>query len=134
MSKKVNIAKNLQKLIMVVEYEPFIQSSLISSLGNDYNIIYKNNGPEALMYLNETGIPDLVLLDMEIPGLNGRVFVRRIKLHPKHNKIPVILISSVNSRLIINSFQKLGVVDYVVKPFETSQLADKIIRILNTPK
>ncbi len=126
MSKKANIAK---KLILIVDYNNSIQSGLVSSFEKDYNVIFKNNGPEALMYLTETNIPDLILLDMEIPGLNGRVFVRRIKFNPKHNKIPIILISSVNSKLIINSFQKLGVVDYIVKPFEPSELYDKIVKI-----
>jgi CheY-like chemotaxis protein len=131
MSKKVNVAKNLKKLILIVENDNSIQSGLISFFEKDYDVICKNNGPDALLYINETRIPDLVLLDMELPGLNGRVFVRRIKFDPKNNKIPVILISSVNSRLIINSFQKLGVVDYIVKPFEQSELVNKIVRIFN---
>ena len=129
MSKKVNVTKNLKKLILIVEYDNSIQSGLITFFDNDYEVICKNNGPDALVYIKDTRIPDVILLDMELPGLNGRVFVRRIKFDPKHNKIPVILISSVNSRLIINSFQKLGVVDYIVKPFEPSELVDKIVRI-----
>ena len=129
MTKKVNVTKNLKKLILIVEYDNSIQSGLITFFDNDYEVICKNNGPDALVYIKDTRIPDVILLDMELPGLNGRVFVRRIKFDPKHNKIPVILISSVNSRLIINSFQKLGVVDYIVKPFEPSELVDKIVRI-----
>ena len=132
MSKKVKVAKNSKKLILIVENDKSIQSGLMSFFDEDCELICIDNGPEALMYLKETRIPDLVLLDMEMPGLNGRVFVRRIKFDPKHNKIPVILISSVNSKLIINSFQKLGVEDYVVKPFETSVLVDKMNNIISS--
>lgn len=130
MSKKIKVAKSSKKLILIVEFDHAIQSELISFFNEDYELICINTGPDALVYLQETRIADLVLLDMEMPGLNGRVFVRRIKFNPKYNKIPVILISSVNSRLIINSFQKLGIEDYIVKPFETSVLVDKMVNIL----
>lgn len=129
-SKKTNDSKNIRKIIMVIDFDHSIRSGLETFLSKDFDIVEIDNGPDAFHYIKEIRIPDLVVLDMEIPKLNGRVFVRRIKVEPMHNKIPIVLISSVNSQLIINSFLKLGIDDYLVKPYETSVLVEKILNII----
>jgi DNA-binding response OmpR family regulator len=116
---------------MIVDDDHAILTSLSPFFEKDYDVIAMDNGPDALRYLKETRIPDLVVLDMEMPKLNGRVFVRRIKFDITHKKIPIVLISAIDSHLIINSFLKLGVEDYVVKPFETTVLINKILNIIN---
>ena len=130
-SKKADFSGKSKKVIMIVDDDSSIRSSLSSLLEKEYEVVGMDNGPDALRYFKETRSPDLVVLDMEIPKLNGRVFVRRIKFDPIHNKVPVVLISSVNSRLIITSFLKLGVMDYIVKPFQPEDLVQKIVDIID---
>jgi CheY-like chemotaxis protein len=116
---------------MVVDDDESIRLLIGSYFEKDYNVIFMSNGQEALMHIRDVNIPDLVLLDMEMPHMNGRVFLRRIKYSPEHSHIPVIFISSVNSRLIINSMIKLGIVDYIVKPFKPDELIEKVQNVLN---
>ena len=115
---------------MVVDDDEPIRYLIGSFLEKDYNIEYKGNGQEALEFLQSGENIDLILLDMEMPKMNGRVFVRRVQFYPKHTTIPIILISATNSKLIINSFLKLGVVDYIVKPFKPEELVVKVGAIL----
>ena len=133
-SRKSNESKGGKKIIMIVDNDQSILASLNPFFNSDFEIIGMDNGPDALHYLKEIRIPDMVVLDMEMPKLNGRVFVRRIKFDPTHKKIPVLLISSIDSHLIINSFLKLGVEDYVVKPFEPSLLVEKIMKVISPEK
>ena len=129
--KRTEGSGDIRKVIIIVEDDSSIRSSLSFLLEKNYVVVGMDNGPEALRYFNETRTPDMVVLDMDMPRLNGRVFVRRIRFDPKHNKVPVVLISSVNSRLIITSFLKLGVMDYIIKPFEPSDLVQKIVDIID---
>ena len=70
--------------------------------------------------------PDLILLDMEMPNMNGRVFVRRVKYDPRYGKIPIIFVTAINNPMITNSFRNMGVIDFVIKPFKFEDLAKKI--------
>lgn len=129
-SKKDN-KPNGKKTIMIVDDEEAIRMLIISFLEKDYNIIDLNDGHEALVYLSKNNLPDMILLDMEMPNVNGRVFVRRFKNGGlKSNKVPIIFISSVQSRSIIQSMLNLGVTDYIVKPFNPEELVAKIKAIL----
>jgi CheY-like chemotaxis protein len=127
MKKKINIkTEDKKKIILVVDDDELIRLSIKSSLKNEYDIINMDNGLDALNYIRAGNHIDLITLDMEMPHMNGRVFIRRVKFDPTHNKIPIFLISATESRLIINSFLKLGVVDYLVKPFTQEELRQKI--------
>ena len=121
-----------KKTIMVVDDDEALRLLVGSYFENEYNIISLSDGHEALVYLNEHPNPDLILLDMEMPKMNGRVFLRRVRYGTaKHNRIPIIFISSVSSKMIIKSTLNLGVVDFIVKPFKEEELIEKVHSILN---
>ena len=119
-----------KKTIMIVDDEESVRMLITTLLEKDYNIIPMGDGHDALVYLSKNNFPDLIILDMEMPKVNGRVFVRRVKYSHKHNKIPIIVISTVNKKLIINSFLKMGVVEYLTKPFKPQELIEKVDQIL----
>lgn len=101
---------------------------------NDFDIIYMEDGQKALSHIFEIQKPDLILLDMEMPHMNGRVFLRRLKHQITFKDIPVIFISSVNSSLIINTMLKQGIVDYLVKPFKSEELINKVNAVFGKDK
>jgi CheY-like chemotaxis protein len=129
-----NSHTNGKKTILIVDDSDTIRLYIRSLLENDYNITDKNDGQDALVYLSQGNRPDLILLDMEMPKMNGRVFARRVFSDPRLEKIPIIFITSVNSSLIINSFEKMGITDFIIKPFKPEVLIEKvndIFKIIN---
>jgi signal transduction histidine kinase len=83
------------------------------------------NGQLALE-VAENEKPDLILLDIMMPGMDGYEVCRQLKLNPKLNDIPVIFISALNdTKDIINAF-KSGGVDYITKPFQAEEVSARV--------
>jgi putative two-component system response regulator len=97
-----------------------------SILEEDYEIAIKYDGEEALEYLNQGNRPDLILLDMLMPKMNGRTFARKVSADPRYGVIPIIFITTVDSPMLINSFKAMGVIDFIIKPFMDNDLLQKV--------
>jgi CheY-like chemotaxis protein len=121
----------MAKLILIIDDDPLIRQLLGNYLSISYQIESKNNGQQALQWLKVGNKPDLILLDMEMPEMNGRVFIRRIKISPIHRNIPVVIVSGTNSNLLKNSFLKAGAAGYLVKPFLQEELMETVKTILD---
>ena len=74
--------------------------------------------------------PDLIILDYNMPVMDGVTMLRQMRDNPELKRIPVIMLTADASSEIINTVARLGVRDYVTKPFEDSQLLDKVSRII----
>lgn len=121
----------MAKLILIIDDDPLIRQLLKSFLSNEYTIELKNDGQQAIYWLKSGNKPDLILLDMEMPEMNGRVFIHRIKTSPIHKNIPIVIISGSNSSLLKNSFLKAGASGFIVKPFQRETINEVINGILN---
>ncbi|MCP4219896.1 MAG: response regulator [bacterium] len=98
-----------------------------------YRVAPANNGIQALEVIEELQ-PDLVLLDIMMPELDGYEVCRRIKENPKVNEIPVIFITAkVATEDIVEGF-KAGAIDYVTKPFNPSELLARVSTHLELKK
>jgi two-component system, chemotaxis family, chemotaxis protein CheY len=115
----------MKKKILVIDDDATIRFLLINIL-RDYEVISKEDGYEALSWLNSGNVPDLILLDMEMPNINGRVLIRRIKSSYKHRQVPIIVMSGTDSKLIKNNFLKLGASDYIIKPFADLDFLERV--------
>ncbi|HCL57462.1 MAG TPA: hybrid sensor histidine kinase/response regulator, partial [Spirochaetia bacterium] len=92
---------------------------------NDYKLSIAMNGKEALSYL-EDHFPDLILLDVTMPELNGFTVCEMIKKNEKLKNIPVIFLTAkVESEDILRGFQAGGV-DYITKPFNHDELLSRV--------
>jgi two-component system sensor histidine kinase/response regulator len=96
--------------------------------------ILKDNGYKVRPVLNgqlalevaENELPDLILLDIMMPGMDGYEVCRQLKLNPKLNEIPVIFISALNDTTdIVNAFNSGGV-DYITKPFQEEEVSARV--------
>lgn len=120
MSAFILRGEKMSKQIMIVDDDMNIGNMLSEALGREgYQVLRAYSGTEALMLLDKE-IPDLILLDLMLPGLSGE------EVLPKIKNIPVIIMSA---KTAINDKVNLlmsGAVDYVTKPFELSELMARI--------
>lgn len=109
------------KTIMVIDDDVYIGNMLEETLENEgYHIVRAYSGTEALLLL-DTKKPDLLLLDLMLPGLSGE------ELLPKLSGIPVIVVSAKST--VDDKVQLLlkGAADYITKPFDTRELLARIL-------
>jgi CheY-like chemotaxis protein len=124
----------MAKVILIIDDDPLIRQLLKNFLGKEYTIELKSGGQEAIYWLKSGNKPDLILLDMEMPGMNGRVFIRRIKTSPAHKDIPVVILSGTNSNLLKSGFFNAGAADFILKPFVPEELSKMIKNVLDKTK
>jgi twitching motility two-component system response regulator PilG len=120
-----------RKKILVVEDSSTIRKVISVTLGQTgYEIIEAGDGLEALSKLNETG-PDLILLDIILPKMDGYKILSIIKGNPDFCDIPVIMLTSKDGILNKVKGKMAGSAAYLTKPFDPSQLVETIERHLN---
>src|SRR5512136_2349738 len=112
--------------ILVVDDEPFNIDYIEQELEEaDYEIIPAVNGQEALNKVHHE-TPDLVLLDIMMPVMDGFEVLSRLKGNPETRDIPVIVISASNDLKSVVRGIKIGAEDYLPKPFEPTLLLARI--------
>jgi len=92
---------------------------------NDYDILMASNGLEALNQL-ENEKPEIILLDIEMPEMNGFETIKKIKSNPDTENIPVIFLTSRTEKEYIARAFELGAVDYVNKPCFSKELLARV--------
>jgi len=98
---------------------------LVDTLGDDYDIAVAMDGEGALEAVEEEP-PDLILLDIMMPDMDGYEVCKRLKDNPKTADIPVIFLSALTEADEKQKGLKLGAVDFLTKPFNPSVIQDKV--------
>ena len=75
--------------------------------------------------------PDLIVLDYNMPVMDGVTMLRNMRENAELKRTPVIMLSAEDSNEIISTVARLGVRDYIIKPFEDENLLSKVNRIIN---
>lgn len=118
------------KKILIVEDEPDIMEVVRIALArNPYQIELASTGEEALEKTAKN-TPDLVLLDIMLPGISGLEVCRQLKSNPKTQDIHIIILTAKAQRRDIRAGYEAGCDDYIVKPFNTIALIEKVKHIL----
>lgn len=112
--------------ILVIEDDQDIRELLAYTLGKEgYTVIQAPSGEAGLKTIKD-GKPDLVVLDVMLPGLDGLEVLRKVKNDQKLRNIPVILASAKGEETDIVSGLELGADDYVTKPFSPRVLVARV--------
>ena len=106
---------------------------LVDTLGEDYDIAVAMDGESALEAVEEE-LPDLILLDIMMPDMDGYEVCKRLKDNPKTADIPVIFLSALTEADEKQKGLKLGAVDFLTKPFNPSVIQDKVRKHLTASK
>jgi DNA-binding response OmpR family regulator len=121
----------MSKKIMIVDDEEDIRVSVGQIFEVDgYEVIKAVDGNDCLNKL-ERGIPDLVILDIMMPGMNGWDVAARIKENSKWSNIPIVFLTAKGDEMSIG-MGGLASEEYVVKPFDIIKLKERVEEILTT--
>ena len=103
----------------------------ISTLKLKHKIIEANNGEEALKLLSsKDNLPDIILLDLNMPKINGIEFLGILKKHKTLMYIPTIILTTSNNQRDLLECYKLGIAGYVLKPLKYEEYQTKIENLL----
>ncbi|WP_298393876.1 two-component system response regulator [uncultured Azonexus sp.] len=102
--------------ILVVDDSPENITILSDVLSHDYRIRVATSGEKALKIVYSDEPPDLILLDIMMPGLSGLEICRRLKANPDRRRIPIIFVTAMSSTEDEQRGLELGAVDYITKP------------------
>lgn len=121
---------NIKRSILIVEDEPMMRSFLKRTLSTDYQVITEENGKFALDWLYKGNLPDMIIVDLQMPEMDGFDLVEYIRRSGFFNRLPIIVLSSrdsVDDRL--KCFE-LGANDYLIKPFNPKELKYRINNLM----
>jgi CheY-like chemotaxis protein len=121
----------MAKTILVVDDEHVVADISKRKLeDHGYEVYVAGDGNEAFMRL-KSKIPDLILLDVQMPQMNGYTFIIEKAKIPEYDKIPVVVLTAYNE--IEPLFLRHGVKAYLLKPLKLQDLVDKVVEIVGQP-
>ena len=121
------------KKALVIEDHPdmlLILTYLLETMG--FAVISANNGKEGV----EKAIkekPDLIFMDIMMPGMDGREATRRIRSNPEAKEIPILAATAITDKSQLRECIEAGCNDVIVKPFTAKDLQEKIQAVLDPP-
>ncbi|MGS0755982.1 response regulator, partial [Roseateles sp. GG27B] len=129
-NKKESYKMNLKKhKILLIDDTPINLQVLTAALAADFELQIATSGPKGLA-LAESNPPDLILLDVIMPGMDGHETCRRIKASPLLQRVPVIFISALGQIDDESAGLALGAADYLAKPINVDIARQRISNLL----
>ena len=117
-----------QKTILVADDDEAIVDSISAILNlSGYEVLYVNDGTSVMQAVKAQ--PDLILLDIQMPGHDGQAVCKQLKRQASTKDIPVIIVSA--SMDVREKAEQVGADDYMEKPFEMEVLQQKVFNLLN---
>ena len=121
---------NMSKKILIVEDDPsLLKLQSIILLNGGYEVEATMSGDTALQLVSEK-TPDLVLLDVRLPGINGFQVCKQIRANPKTKNIPIVFLSAKNSDEDIRYGKAIGGNEYLTKPYSSKTVMTTINKLL----
>ncbi len=120
-----------KKRILIVDDTPLNIKTLNHLLKNEYQIIIAANGAEALERANAENRPDLILLDIMMPEMDGYEVCSRLKANEKTRHIPILFITTKGAVEDETMGLELGAVDYIIKPFSPAVVLARVRTHMN---
>jgi putative two-component system response regulator len=129
MTEEIKSSENDQKQserILLVDDNPTNLQVLVGTLeGRGYNLLIAKNGESALTIVHKAR-PDLILLDIMMPGIDGFEVCRRLKADPATQEIPVVFLSALGETTDKVHGLDLGAADYITKPFQPEEVIARV--------
>jgi DNA-binding response OmpR family regulator len=121
----------MAKRILIVEDDRFLRELIVKKLSNEgYEVLEAVDGEQGLQKTKETK-PDLILLDLILPGIDGFEVLARKKDDPMIASVPVIVLSNLGQKEDVEKGLGLGAADYLIKAhFTPGEIIEKVRNII----
>lgn len=121
---------NNQSTILIVDDQVVMRDTIALLLAKEnYHLVFAEDGRKALV-LAEKVTPDIVLLDIMMPGMDGFEVCRRLRADPKMATVPIIMVTALNDRHSWVTGIEAGADEFVFKPFDTVELRTRVRNII----
>ena len=114
-----------KQLILSVDDEKQTQDLIAYALDQQYDMLFASDGDECLSLI-EQQMPDLILLDVRMQGIDGYELCKKIRQHTETGTPPIIFVSALDSLKERLAGYEAGADDYVIKPFQSEELSTKV--------
>ena len=115
--------------ILLIDDEAQIRQLMRYALGDTYEIQEAVDGAAGLAAA-ELFKPDVILLDLRMPGLDGLAVLRKLKAHARTAGVPVVIVSALGETDTMMEGQRSGAADHLIKPFDVNELRRVVHRQL----
>jgi len=126
----VNKDQPPRKRVLIAEDDPAIASLLSRTLQGHYDVVIAEDGMGALAKAGAPPPPDLLILNVMMPGLDGFTVAQRVRLLPGLADVPVIFITARDAPADVIKGIQLGARNYITKPFKLHDVLDKVRKAL----
>jgi two-component system, chemotaxis family, chemotaxis protein CheY len=118
--------------ILVIDDSQSLTWLLERLLSKEHEAIRKNNGMEAMFWLSDGNMPDLIITDLNMPFLSGTELVANLKKSGLYCDIPIIILSGSEDVEAMEQCRRFGAVDFLEKPFNPTQFMVSVEKALQT--
>ena len=123
---RTNVADLTKRRILLVDDDPLIRRLVTTSLTtHGYEVYAAASGREALVYAHKN-VPDLFLLDVKMPEMDGYVVCQKLRADPQTATVPILMLTAMDEPDAVVKGLNIGADDYIVKPFDLDELASRI--------
>lgn len=119
-----------RKKILLIDDDSIFTEIVTAFLGENYEVTAAQSGKEALAFLLNSYKPDLVLLDIILPEMNGWEIFKKIRGINLMRSVPIVFLTSLTAFEGLERAKKLGAADYITKPYDNNDLLARIEKIL----
>lgn len=120
--------------IVLIEDDQFLGGLIAEKLTKEgYRVVHAFDGKEGLAKTKEER-PELVLLDIILPGIDGFEVIQKLKEDPQTNAIPVVMLTNLGQREDVERAMALGATDYIIKAhFTPNEIIEKVASVVGKP-
>ncbi|MDA3778793.1 MAG: response regulator [Bacteroidales bacterium] len=112
--------------ILIIDDEITIRTVLERYLSRKYDAVAMDDAEDAINWMQNGNLPSLIIVDIEMPNMNGYEFLKLVKASTSLKEIPVIMLSGTDSKEERDKCINLGAKDFIEKPFNPEELELKI--------
>lgn len=121
----------MKNYLLAVDDVPSILTVISTIFSDEFEVIKKTNGKEALEWMYSGHLPEIIITDLQMPGMSGFELIEEIKKSSLYKRVPIIVLSGQSNSSERVKCLKLGASDYLAKPFNPEELKLRATNILD---